>query len=86
MLGNTSPTGCTRRSGAARLVTAPTASPVPPAFDSPGLHRHWRDARPPPCTIQPRWNVQHIGRYVLNGASRHVVGGGQGSPDGRAVR
>ncbi|MFE0452405.1 SfnB family sulfur acquisition oxidoreductase [Streptomyces sp. NPDC058914] len=37
------------------------------ARDSPGLHRHWRDARTHTLHDPARWKVQHIGRYVLNG-------------------
>jgi SfnB family sulfur acquisition oxidoreductase len=31
------------------------------------LHRHWRDARTHTLHDPPRWKLQHIGRYVLNG-------------------
>lgn len=31
------------------------------------LHRHWRDARTHTLHDPPRWKIQHIGRYVLNG-------------------
>ncbi|WP_275561225.1 SfnB family sulfur acquisition oxidoreductase [Streptomyces sp. 5-6(2022)] len=37
------------------------------ALDSLNLHRHWRDARTHTLHDPPRWKVQHIGRYVLNG-------------------
>ncbi|MEU9519680.1 SfnB family sulfur acquisition oxidoreductase [Streptomyces sp. NPDC048224] len=37
------------------------------ALDSLGLHRHWRDARTHTLHDPPRWKVQHIGRYLLNG-------------------
>jgi SfnB family sulfur acquisition oxidoreductase len=37
------------------------------ARDTLGLHRHWRDARTHTLHDPPRWKVQHIGRYVLNG-------------------
>ncbi|MES4905419.1 MULTISPECIES: SfnB family sulfur acquisition oxidoreductase [unclassified Streptomyces] len=37
------------------------------ALDTLGLHRHWRDARTHTLHDPPRWKVQHIGRYVLNG-------------------
>lgn len=33
------------------------------ALNAPNLHRYWRDAR-----THTRWKIQHIGRYVLNGA------------------
>ncbi|MFI5820179.1 SfnB family sulfur acquisition oxidoreductase [Streptomyces rishiriensis] len=38
------------------------------ALGSLGLHRHWRDARTHTLHDPARWKVQHIGRYVLNGA------------------
>jgi len=37
------------------------------ALDSLNLHRHWRDSRTHTLHDPPRWKVQHIGRYVLNG-------------------
>ncbi|MFI0774443.1 SfnB family sulfur acquisition oxidoreductase [Streptomyces sp. NPDC021212] len=37
------------------------------ALNSLNLHRHWRDARTHTLHDPPRWKVQHIGRYVLNG-------------------
>ncbi|MFG2788071.1 SfnB family sulfur acquisition oxidoreductase [Streptomyces sp. NPDC048419] len=37
------------------------------ALDSLNLHRHWRDARTHTLHDPPRWKLQHIGRYVLNG-------------------
>ncbi|MFJ1969838.1 SfnB family sulfur acquisition oxidoreductase [Streptomyces sp. NPDC087903] len=37
------------------------------ALNSLNLHRHWRDARTHTLHDPPRWKIQHIGRYVLNG-------------------
>ncbi|MFF0201248.1 acyl-CoA dehydrogenase family protein [Streptomyces sp. NPDC005017] len=37
------------------------------ALGSLGLYRRWRDARTHPLHDPARWEVQHIGRYVLNG-------------------
>lgn len=50
--------------GSALFEVAGTRS----ALDSLGLHRHWRDARIHTLHDPARWKVQHIGRYVLNGA------------------
>lgn len=38
------------------------------ALNSLNLHRHWRDARTHTLHDPARWKIQHIGRYVLNGA------------------
>lgn len=37
------------------------------ALGSLNLNRYWRDARTHTLHDPPRWKVQHIGRYVLNG-------------------
>lgn len=40
-----------------------------------GLDRHWRNARTHTLHDPPRWKVQHIGRYTLNGTlpPRHAT-------------
>jgi SfnB family sulfur acquisition oxidoreductase len=38
------------------------------SLDALNLHRHWRNARTHTLHDPVRWKVQHIGRYVLNGA------------------
>ncbi|OIJ63500.1 SfnB family sulfur acquisition oxidoreductase [Streptomyces mangrovisoli] len=37
------------------------------ALTSLNLNRYWRDARTHTLHDPPRWKIQHIGRYVLNG-------------------
>jgi SfnB family sulfur acquisition oxidoreductase len=37
------------------------------AADSLNLNRYWRDARTHTLHDPPRWKIQHLGRYVLNG-------------------
>ncbi|MCI2422448.1 SfnB family sulfur acquisition oxidoreductase [Saccharopolyspora sp. K220] len=38
------------------------------SLDTANLHRHWRNARTHTLHDPVRWKIQHIGRYVLNGA------------------